>query len=650
MLQYKFNRVKMKFVFPLLLTVILFHLAFLKNVKRNRNNKLLLTRLTKQLSKVKGFKTCNLYLDARLKSTQIGDMLQSELTKSFPIMTIGKSKRFQITKFKRRSIARLMRSKKREQRGLMNCASGNAILIAIVAWEKISSTFSFSSKLTEVYRTLALKSSVPKVLVVSITSKKHDYRRLFKHLASSQIIDVDILEISKSNRKVKRFLKAGKVDFTVQKFNPFFKSYAKEKMGKNVTWFETKLRNLNGLKLLYEEPSGSFCNRCRVWGRKVVKWYSDGPKSYLSSHFRSSMNITFACARLSDKFHISLEINQLGRYALHYTSLKSFELEKLEIYTPMIYDRQSSVNIEYFMFYSMAVVLTLMLLQICCIIGSFDGRTWSPYEVVKMLFGFSNSRNPSKRLVESALFCLISLCGICIANFLSDVVTDMLVPIEEEHMFNTFVDLRDSNITLYLCYNPVAQNDEMGMYKNPIILSNVSYQVEANDDLGIVHFMGIMVNYRNMSVSVPSNNRISIYNAKIVIDSKLLARRSDLAERLDLTSYEMKEYSPYYDRISDLYWRFSECGFSNVNKMVLTYYRYLTEQLLEESVLINKEFKEDSESVDNSISDVLILILSIGVLVSLVALLVENVYFYIQLRYRFIRSFLYEVLNTVVFQ
>lgn len=94
-----------------------------------------------QLSRVRDFKTCYLYLDPKLTSNSMTDELQMQLTKSFPIVTIGKSK-LQMDKFKVTPFKQPVRSAKRdEQRRLMTCASGNYILIAVVAWEKKNPTF-----------------------------------------------------------------------------------------------------------------------------------------------------------------------------------------------------------------------------------------------------------------------------------------------------------------------------------------------------------------------------------------------------------------------------------------------------------------------------------------------------------------------------
>lgn len=225
--------VTMKCTIFLLLAAIIFHTALLKKAKRrgNNENRRTVKMLTDQLSKVKGVKTCNLYIDAKLKSTQITDMLQSQLAKSFPIVTIGK-KNLRIDKFRMTHFTQLIRSKNREQKGLMNCASGNAILIAIVSWQKKYPMF--LSNVAKVYETLALQSSIPKVFLISVTNKKQNYKRVFKYFASLDIIDVEILEISKTNRRLKRFLRAKKANFTVQKCNPFFKSYKKGKLRKKV--------------------------------------------------------------------------------------------------------------------------------------------------------------------------------------------------------------------------------------------------------------------------------------------------------------------------------------------------------------------------------------------------------------------------------
>lgn len=614
----------MKLKVIVLLIALFPHIALLKTVKKSTIRQSL-NRLSNQLARVKGFKTCNLFIDRSVKRSQTTDMLQSQLTKMFPIVSMGKRK-FQISKYRRTRFTEMINWRKREQKGLLNCASGNAILIAVVGWMKKQPPS--LSKVRSVYYTLAQQASIPKMLVICMTRKKQVYKRVFNSFTYTGIIDVDILEISEAKRNVKGFLRRKYTDFTVHKHNPFLKSNKKQALSKNVTWFQPKCKNLNAFKLRNgktpEAPDKM------LWRGKLIEMYHDGPRSNLGLHFMASMNMTFKyTSSSSPEFDFYFEWRFLTRNALDYTWLKSYELEKSHLYTPVIYDSQFKFNFNYLLFYIAAVVLTLLLLQLCCVFGNFDRRTWSPYEVVKMLFGYSNPRRPNI-IIESSLFCLISLGGVCIANFFAEAMTDMLVPVEEERSFNTFVDLRESNITLYLCSKPAAEDEVMHIkYENAIILSNVSYQVEQDWVKRMVSMVKKMQRCNNISISVQLRNKWELYGTNIAINGKIFARRSNLIEYCHIFSYPVQDFSPYYERMSDLYWRFNECGFSVHNKLAVQVARNYIGEELDETFQDNASFEEDSEAIDNLRTDILLYVLLLGVTASLLVLFAELVLYHL---------------------
>lgn len=618
----------MKFTFVLLLLCA--RHAFMKNVERMSENRVNLDRLIDQLSRVRGFKSCNLYVESKLKSNRVVDMLQLQLTKRFPIVSVGK-KSSQLWKFKRTDFSQMIKWKKREQKGLHCSASGNSILIAIVGWTGNKPKFMVNVR--EVFQTMALRSSVPKLLVISLTNKERDYKKVFNYFTSVKIIDVDILEISVSNRrlragrKVRGFLNSDSGNFTVHKCNPFKNSFKRQSLKGNVGWFEPKVENCYGTQLKLHPNSKGRLESHIIWGGRNVTWQFFGPDSAAAIHFMNSMNVTFVKARSVAEFDILLDMRNSTWDSLNDTFLKSFEFERYEFYTPVIHDSQLSFNIDYLIFYFAAVLVTLLLLQMCCIFGHFDRRTWSSYEIVKMLFGFPNPRYP-KLVVESALFCLFSLGGICIANFVSEALTDTLVPVEEERLFNTFDDLRDSNVTLCLQFKPTTEHKQLGItHENAIVKSGVSFQVEKTSIPRYLELMGEIVNCKNMSVSCYANREFSMYSPKIMIDGKLRARRSHLTECWVLWSYPMQNFSPYYERMSDLHWRFLECGFTNWKKIVTQYYLHRAEEVLHQSVWRNQQSQEDSGSNNDVTSLLLLYFLFVGSIASIIALIAEKVYF-----------------------
>lgn len=109
------------------------------------------------------------------------------------------------------------------------------------------------------------------------------------------------------------------------------------------------------------------------------------------------------------------------------------------------------------------------------------------------------------------------------------------------------------------------------------------------------------------------------------MDGLLLARRSRLTHQSVFAySYQIQHFSPYNERMSDLYWRFDECGFAVYPRKHLLWCKQWAEIFIGDYVRRNRQkFDEDLELIDDSTCPVLLLILSLGVLSSLVALFVE---------------------------
>lgn len=171
---------------------------------------------------------------------------------------------------------------------------------------------------------------------------------------------------------------------------------------------------------------------------------------------------------------------------------------------------------------------------------------------------------------------------------------------------------------------PVTEVTFLGVkYDNPIVSSKLNYKIiDENSSKPLL--MGEMVNHKNISVSVPINSALKSYGAKIAMDGKLCVRRSDLLEYLHLYSYRMRDFSPYFERISDVYWRFFEYGFGPYNRLIQIYVKQYYEEGVERHAR-----ESDSESTDDFTTHALLYVLSIGIVASLVVLVAEMLFFII---------------------
>lgn len=590
---------------------------------------LLLKTLTHHLSTVKGFKTCNLYID--MDSAEIVDMLQSQLTKLFPTVTMRNDASLEMSKFTRADFLRqTVIPMNREQPGIMNYASGCAILIFVIGWNETSS----QRNVKDVYQKLAHRSSIPKVLILSITDERqHNYAQLFGQLTLWKILDVEILEASVSHDD-------GNCSFVLHSYNPFSKVSTSQNLTtanvQVVPMFEPKLKNLYGhcLKTYKNRQSVVTYNisiNPNYWWDKLYVWHIYGLKSYFALHVMTSMNVTFSLVNFTanDQVAFSAEAD-LGldhenfstlEHARH-TWLKPRDFLKANLFTPVILDSKINVQFKYsFLCYFGCFGLVLLLLHVCRVIGNFNRRTWSPNETVKMMFGLSSPYSP-KLPIEFAIFYLISVSGIFTSNFLSDQLTGMLIPLEEERVFKTFDELKASNVTLFLEDDPEQMdNITFGEIENVIRKSGVLYKVESLDDLRFSLIFARMLTMRNKSVSIHTYGNVISHDRTIEIDGKARARRSDLLEFSYVCSYHVQDFSPYRERISDLYWRFGESGFGIYTNFLRMYFRFALAKFYEEFVM---QYESQEEREINQLTSIALwCILIVGTLLSVIVLYAE---------------------------
>lgn len=153
--------------------------------------------------------------------------------------------------------------------------------------------------------------------------------------------------------------------------------------------------------------------------------------------------------------------------------------------------------------------------------------------------------------------------------FSSDVVeglTSVFIPIENEKEFRTIKDFVDNGITLHLIDDPHKTKRYCTNVKieyNSILDSNVSYCVKetvARDDFFRVEKLA------NTSISVSDSPYSSgkVDQTTIKLGGKIVYRRTSIYETMYELTYPLMVFSPFYERLSHLYWRFQEIGLDNL--------------------------------------------------------------------------------------
>lgn len=531
---------------------------------KNRNYlnlklELLVNRLTNNYSK--GIEKCIVFADFP-ESNNIVDQLQAKLSRSLQVMLIKLAKNLNLNNYRKPVISKIPRyySVSREVRGILNQAGGSTILICI--FNERNPRY-LIKKIREIYRNLAQPENIPKVLLISLADRAQArYRTAFKFFNKSvyNITDVEIVEISSSasrrKRNNNRVLKRRRTshDFVVHQYNPFTMIYKKQKLSRRVKFFQPKTANLHGHSLLINK---------NYERRRVNKTFL-GENSNLMTFLRGTMNFTFKDDLYTAGVDLLLCERQIASYEANAAFLKPNQLQTVFLCTPVILDDFVELNLMDFVKFFPLIFLFAFLLKLCGKYSEFNPHTWSEIETFKMLLGLDNPTGLTKSLFESTLFIFVSFTGFFFSNELSEAATNILNPFQIERQFKTYSDLTESNITVGLPDFP-SRNSIYGIpCENPIFTSKVRYLAgrATFDD-----YLQMLI-CRNMSVYQYECCLMDDFFPKgIVINGQTLARRADLTVSKDVVSIIVSRFSPYLERMSDLYWRFYESGFRHTMKV-----------------------------------------------------------------------------------
>lgn len=621
-----------------LLLALIFHGGYAASSYLKLNSdQLHVNMLSKQLSSLKDIRRCVIYVENDAKSTKVSELLLSKIAKDMSIVILScklssLSVKFPRIEFNKRNNSKYCKC--REQTRILNFATQNTLFVYVYA--PAGDDKPAPDGLALLYKAIAMSTSLPKLLLVAVTrSTLHrHYRTTFASLANDGIVDAQVLEIS--DLKSKRKIKGHSHRFTVHTCNPFSKVCKSGKLTRGVRWFESKpLSNIHGhtiessYKGRFEKSQKLRTNRISN-RREFIEVDRLGETNEVAMFMQTTMNFTFQRVNSSHggaHFHFPMK-NVFVVYRNSQIYLRPIEFNVKQLYTPVINDLVSQASAINFGLHFVLLGAALLMLYIFSVFGTFDKRLWAPMSIVRSLLGLTNSQNP-KSNGERALYYLVIVCGFFFAIEMSQGVTDFLVPEEVERKFDNFDDLRNNNLTIILMRGPRQRGlfREFGQYKNAWETSRVNCTVckrtSYSDSVKEMQLINEMMHHKNTCVSVSfSPNNVKKYGPSVRLDFEVLGRRSCLTEEVCIVSYFLQPYSPFYERLSSLYWQFKEKGFDNFHLLKYNVLANLSNyRILYSSQLV--EQREEHDIAETSIVPLLIVFLVTGLTFALIALFEE---------------------------
>lgn len=609
--------------------------------------------LSRQLSSLSGISKCNLFIAKRLVKNPLVTKLQEELTKLMPIVSIREGFKNWPKSYRRTNFAEEVRNfhlKSRQQPGLLNSASANALLICVVS--HVNYARALRQKLVrllygQVLRTLGQSTCVPRLLIINVTAKKwRRYRSVYLAFDDFRR-NLDILEIatdaaadnnkSNNNKQIRRRLLLVRASSCHGDLTAVSSDFSLVKMryrllSAKTSWFElmsASTRNLAKRKITTNSFTVNF--ESYDYARKRhARVDCRGRLSRLGVYLSQCLNFTYQVTARDDwEITFPMALMLRDRNDDHVNYLRPREFQTLNLYTPVTYDVYVEQHLRDLVICLAALPTIMALIHLCRWLGSFDGQTWSNLSIFKMLLGMDNPRDP-KLFWESLLFTLLSVGGIFSANDYYDSLTSVIVPEQQEREFYDWQDLINANLTLFLEGFRVNDSNswcrEFEQMNRTGIKCNVSGRYDR--EIEIARQMWIVEGRRDVAIAIASCGEMDKYYASIIeVDGEVIAKQSDITEDRAVLSICMRPYSVYRELFSDAYWQFKELGFTNNDGLRHVYTRMLMKIFFERQpgqLGEDADERESSQYLDElNPTCHLIAVLSIGSAVSLLTLMVE---------------------------
>lgn len=400
---------------------------------------------------------------------------------------------------------------------------------------------------------------VPKLLYVLFIHHKTNtsYDVFLKSAFSVQKIDVEILSIFVMRSKRAKM----QLEYQVHQMNFFLDSYSNLPLQSDVKWFDPgKRKNLHGfqLKMYCQRPTPAY----RKHRKNTIDRFNDIEQAI------KLMNATYVRvkrSRLQQNYDIKYPTERMnfGKRMTH-VQPSTFYVERMM--NPVIYDELKHYNIWNFINNILAVTLVTLIIVGWTKLFKFDSETWSVMKIVEMIFTNSNAREPVVGSEVVAFICVIAV-GFFFGLDLSTGLTSIMLVRRYERPLSTLDDLRNSNISLVLHFDP-----KVGMRQG---LRREFYQEILDKNVSCIPLRRLIAQYGGViifdtllsNVILHKNKCANLYILdaagvhvpnRIYIMGELSAKMSDLVEIIYIIVFELDKSSMFQEPLSDIFLRISE--------------------------------------------------------------------------------------------
>lgn len=271
-------------------------------------------------------------------------------------------------------------------------------------------------------------------------------------------------------------------------------------------------------------------------------------------------------ARLEKYLEIRFPIGLMGTPYADSTLMKPIEFQHSQIYAPRFIDEVLVYQVDDVIFYLVSTVFIIYFIRLCSLLLHYDRQTWSTLAIISMILGIGNSRDP-KSSSEAALFLCVLFIGFFFGGDLILNMTDLIVPQHTERRLESYRDLKESNLKVCLLLDPMTNQWNYQVKNNPVLINNLSYYVykqmkNGGRDIHICEKDAIL--HKNTSFSINELGVKLVYGPSLKINDEECLFNTHINEFTLPYTYTLRAFSPYYHRFSDFYWKFIECGFTNL--------------------------------------------------------------------------------------
>lgn len=423
-------------------------------------------------------------------------------------------------------------------------------------------------------------NNVPKVLFMLITKKRvKSHKKLLKQLFDDNILNVDLLIIRvRSERKnLLRSLSNKNCNVILHQWNPFFDNHTLSRNVTNFSWFPNKVKNLNKWNMgvaISKRHIKVIKSKSKQITKKEIRTMGRLQRNLLKA-IMATMNVSVTLHYV-EKDHKTLfaEVPSI-QYATDHSGLtsridnKSFAMLKPLMFAterasaPFMTDSFTVFNGDIYKLI-IACFCIIVIIWVYALFAQFDLEVWSTMSIFGLLMGIGTPRDVNK-LAERIMLIFVLLAGVAFGEDIFMGMTSFNFPLESEIKIETLESMLSCNMTPLLSENSFHL---LQLYeKNKTIRDLMEKKMKIVDIYSKECWdcFHNLITFKNYSCPVSQDTEDAVANSYGKQKPPIL-RICGWTYTLFPITHRMKPYSPFIDRISNIYWRFVQGGFFKYNK------------------------------------------------------------------------------------